>query len=681
MASSNRIRADRLVVLALVGTAVAAALVSSGPPRRPPRVRLADVVEGPHRSQILRAGEEWRRGLTTDVQGEVVLQTHYEVPSEARDEIRLPASVVGASPRVVEVLTADGFDRPRLRRTLEVAAGASAPVATLDFASDEVGQRHRLLARWREDLGRDAPIRTRPVEIASGTVLRVGLAQSAVGEAEFRIAFEPTDGGATGGAADLLRLRDRFGPEAWRDVEVSLEPLAGRRGRFVLRHQSDAGAPLWGDPALEAARAPSLADPAAGRPSFLLVSLDTLRADRMSVFGYGRETTPRLAERRREAGGFYARGVAPASSTAPSHMTLFTSTLPCVHGVLGLFAEESLPHPLRTLPEILAERGYATSAVTENGYMGHSFGFTRGFDRFREVRREESAEDPVVETTFSVAAEALRAVARHPPFLFLAHTYAVHAPYLPPAEAVRALGVGESDSERYDAEVWHLDRLLDELLSDAEAAGLLENTYVVLFSDHGEEFGEHGRIGHGFQLFEESVRVPLIVLGPGLPAVASDEAWGLIDVAPTLLDLARAPAWRQARGRSFAPSLAGRGEARAQPVFGETAHQNQRMALEGRWKVVHDAEGPATHVFDLDADPGEAAADDSEEGRAAAKRLLAAYRAACVEARSALGVTPDRSKASSAQWESWDRSRIEKLRALGYVDDGDAQSGSAAQGS
>lgn len=662
----SRARTGHIVVRLLAVLVVVVALTSAlSRPRTDsaPWTRLRPFSPEIAAHTALRAGDEWRRGLTPHGRGEAILATHFKVPASGRAEIDLPPIGDPDTPRAIEILSAKAFDPPELRTTVRLESGAPAPTTEIQFAPEEAGQRVQLLARWTEEGRSHEPIRSEPVTIGPSQSLFVSLAQTEDGEARFSVSFVRE----SGEPLPVRELSGSFGPDAWRDVEVDLSGLAGETGTFLFEHASEHAAPLWGTPSL--GPAPGTTPPSPPRrPNFIFVSLDTLRADRMSAYGYARQTTPHL-DRRLDGGGVrFSHAIAPASSTAPSHMSLFTSTLPCTHGVLGLFAEEALPKPLRTLPEVLSDAGYATLAVTENGYMGHSFGFTRGFDRFIEMRGEDSASAPLVDATFATAARLLRARPTGAPFLLLVHTYAVHAPYLPPRDAIQAIGAEANDSDRYDAEVLHLDAVLDRFLAEAEKTGALDETYVFLLSDHGEEFGEHGRNGHGFHLFEESVHVPLIVLGEDLAPTTHEGPWGLIDVAPTVVDLAALPAWAQARGQSFAPILAGEKKDRVGPLFGETAHQNQRMALSGPLKVVYDEESSGVRVFDLSTDPRESSPLEDDESRDAGRQLLADYAEHCEETSALLEIQADRTKALSERWQSWDRERIQKLKALGYVD-------------
>ena len=650
----------RAFAIAVVVIALADAL-SSTPPARWTRLRPFSTEVAAHTA--LRAGDEWRRGFTPHGRGEAILATHFKVPASASARIDLPPIGDPNTPRVIEILSAKSFDPPELRTTLRVEPGAQAATTAIQFAPDEAGDRVQLLARWTEESRSSEPIRSELVTIGPSQSLFVSLAQTEGGDARFSVSFV----NASGEQRLVGEFIGSFGPDAWRDVEADLSALAGETGTFLFEHSSARAAPLWGTPSL----GPTDGRPPPSqvrRPNFIFVSLDTLRADRMSAYGYARETTPRLDRRLGRNGVRFSHGIAPASSTAPSHMSLFTSTLPCTHGVLGLFAEEALPKPLRTLPEILSDNDYATLAVTENGYMGHSFGFTRGFDRFIEMRGEDLASAPLVDATFATAAQLLRSRPAGAPFLLLVHTYAVHAPYLPPQDAVRAIGADASDSDRYDAEVLHLDAVLDRFLAEAEKSGALDETYVFLLSDHGEEFGEHGRHGHGFHLFEESVHIPLIVLGEDLAPQTHEGPWGLIDVAPTVIELAGLPQWAQARGQSFARILGGEKNDRVGPLFGETAHQNQRMARRGDLKVVFDEESSKVRVYDLSTDPRESSPLEDDEARDAGRQLLADYAEHCAKTSAVLEIQADRTKALSDRWQSWDRERIEKLKALGYVD-------------
>jgi arylsulfatase len=321
----------------------------------------------------------------------------------------------------------------------------------------------------------------------------------------------------------------------------------------------------------------------------VLVSLDTLRADRLSCMGYARPTTPTLD-------AWAARGVrfadcwAASTRTAPSHMSLFSGLEPLAHGVWNVSAGDgaraALSPEQRTLPERLAEAGWRTAMLCDSGNVHPALGFGRGFELI--------AAQPTALAEKAAGVEAfLEARDQRPEFLFL-HTYEPHAPYLPGAldrgrftdpnyggeflrrvetlagspragayaEAGRFLkefeGLGPDDlrflSDLYDENVAHTDRELGRVLERLEFAAQ-RPTWWVFTSDHGEEFMEHGSLGHSGGLTRELLHVPLIVVGPGAKVHVDTSPVGQVDLAATLEELLNLEA--QLPGRSFAARVRG----------------------------------------------------------------------------------------------------------------------------
>jgi arylsulfatase A-like enzyme len=289
------------------------------------------------------------------------------------------------------------------------------------------------------------------------------------------------------------------------------------------------------------------------RPNVLLLSLDTLRADHLGCYGYPKGTSPHL-DRFSGAGVVFTNCRAQAPWTLASHMALFTSMLPSHNGVDSI--SKVLPERVATLAQLLRDAGYQTAALVNNGQMMKHWGFGRGFDLWREF-----AVDTPAGSCPNITAEALtwiRDKGTVAPFFLFLHYYDAHDPYDAPEAYRRKLGTTLTGAEArklcwrhrtparplktadlladlvaaYDAEIAWLDDELGKLLAAVPA-----NTLVVIFSDHGEAFAEHGWLLHGATLYEEEVRVPLIVRLPeGEPKRKSiDEPVMLLDVAPTIL--------------------------------------------------------------------------------------------------------------------------------------------------
>ncbi len=423
--------------------------------------------------------------------------------------------------------------------------------------------------------------------------------------------------------------------------------------------------------------------------NLVLVSLDTLRPDRLGAYGHDRDTSPALDALAAD-GVVFEDASATSPWTLPSHASLLTGLYPNRHRLRG--HADALPAGARTAAEVLGEAGFETLGVVSSPLLGPDYGLDRGFDRLRVVsplgetiagyRRVENRAREVTDA----ALELLDARGAAPFFLFV-HYYDAHTDYAPDADvaarfvdtpagvldgrietllAVRRgeLRPGEADVahvlQLYDAEVRQLDDQLARLFTRLAEAGLADDTLVVVTSDHGEEFLEHGSVLHSRTYFQEVVRVPLILRGPGVargrraPGLVS-----LVDVLPTACALL---------GVAPPPGLPGRDLlAPADPdrvVFAEGDYLNERpntyrMARRGPHKLIRNAYSGSERLVDLDWDPAERR-DSALRAPAAADRLRAeldAY-AARAAADAAAGDAPDDSESDA---------RIEQLRQLGYV--------------
>ncbi len=356
----------------------------------------------------------------------------------------------------------------------------------------------------------------------------------------------------------------------WFEASVDLGAYSGRRLSLVLQTAVDRAddrgpfsRPIWGNPMVIARRVGSTTP-----PNVILISIDALRARSIGAYGRERATTPFLDAFARE-GVLFTQAVAQSTTTPASHMTLFTSLYPGTHGVTDLTHGSDLD-AYGTLAEILRQHGYATAAVTEDGLLEPSLGFDRGFDSYTETKNR-GAERALghLEHTARIVAEWL-AKRRDEPFFLFVHSAQVHEPYTPPSQYRGIFGVagavGPADAlDRYEETVRYTDDQLAALWQSIAPLGVADHTIVVITSDHGEEFGEHGALGHGTQLFDETLLVPLIMRAPGLlPRGARVDAQvGLIDVLPTLLDLLHLPIPVHAEGRSLAALFHGDDDGRA----------------------------------------------------------------------------------------------------------------------
>ncbi|MEL7061933.1 MAG: sulfatase [Acidobacteriota bacterium] len=413
----------------------------------------------------------------------------------------------------------------------------------------------------------------------------------------------------------------------------------------------------------------------AEQPSVILVSIDTLRADRLGTYGHPRDTSPEIDAFARRA-VLFEQTMAHAPSTLLSHAALFTSRWPQHHGASHI-RNLPLSDRLTTLAEVFADAGYATAAFHAGAQLAPEFGLEQGFEVYDTVDRHRFAANVTAAFDWLDARDTTR-----PFFLFL-HTYEVHHPYTPDAEnlarfdegydgplpdaisvdLLRRINAGVVPIDAadlahieatYAAEIRSMDTAFGELLRGLEARDLLTDAVLALTSDHGEEMGEHGDVGwHSITLYQEMLHVPWLLKLPEDRGAGRrvETVVASIDIAPTLLDVAGVEQPRGFNGRSVLPALDGPIEKRSIVAFWDEIDGTLHEALlEGRSKL-HDAE-----LYDLIDDPGEQRdlAAIEPERRDALRRRLEELTAA------------DRAP-SPPPPVSLDPETEERLRSLGYV--------------
>lgn len=427
-----------------------------------------------------------------------------------------------------------------------------------------------------------------------------------------------------------------------------------------------------------------------GRPSVILISLDTLRADRVGFMGYTRDTTPGLDEMAVQ-GIVFENAISPAPWTLPAHVSLLTSQLPNEHRVRRV-ASRVRPHHL-LLAECFRDAGYRTAAFTGGGYVSSDYGYKQGFQIYQD--HNEGAEGGPAGIA-RAALEWVRGAGDQPFFLFV-HTYEPHGPYLQ-RDFVRSADRGRltdemiagevnsvhdpSPAERryisdlYDGDIANTDRAMGGLLMTLRDEGILAHAIVIVTSDHGEDFWDHDAVDiprHGHTLYEEIVHVPLFMSAPGLlPAgIRVRTPVSLIDLAPTLLGLAGLPPRRSMRGQNMAGALRAGNEPEMRPLLSEAVRYGPpRYAWRNHGLKVILTPDPAPidesssvipgrlEIFDLSADPLEQ------------QTLVANPPAGIANAVSILkgraGLEQDDLSGADDVEQSEDLKR--QLRSLGYVD-------------
>jgi len=369
----------------------------------------------------------------------------------------------------------------------------------------------------------------------------------------------------------------------------------------------------------------------------VLISVDCLRADHLGAYGYARKTSPRI-DQFASQGVVFETAVSSSSYTHPTHMSMLTGLPPSVHGATRW---RRLARAVPYIPELLSREGYRVDAVVSGAYLSQNFGFERGFHTYRYIQ------DPGAERLVDEAIDLLRRGEGQSHFLFL-HMFDPHWKYLPPAEFRIRFGqrpgdisdllskVPQSDPPEsrkeiedminlYDGEIAYLDQEVGRLFDELKAMGLYDRSLIIVTADHGEAFFEHGYWEHSQTLYEEMVRIPLIVKWPeDSPVATIDSLVSQTDIFPTVLDVAgvdRPSPWaiplrRYLDGTS--PSLDSRKvvmEVTWDPL--DTRRASMKIALRGQdLKYIATLHAPTVddlyvaeirdeELYDLRSDPGE----------------------------------------------------------------------------
>jgi choline-sulfatase len=421
------------------------------------------------------------------------------------------------------------------------------------------------------------------------------------------------------------------------------------------------------------ARTPPPQSPAVPR-HLVLITIDTLRADRLGVYGAVGVATPRLDAIAR-AGVMARDASAHVPITLPSHVSLMTGLLPAGTGIRDNITADKVP-AVPLLAEVLHQASFATGAFVSSVVLSSFSGLNRGFDAYAdqfeggtEARFLSSVRKRGDVTTAQAIEwlESTRERARERRLFLWLHLFDPHDPYEPPEPyASRYSG------RPYDGAVAWTDELVGRLDDAIARLGLRDDTLLVVTSDHGEGLGEHGELLHGFFVYQSTLRVPWLARGPGIrPNSRLDTTVRLVDVFPTVLDLLNVPRPHAARldGRSLAPALHRFSGIEEPTIYAETlvpllhfGWSDLRVLREGRWKYI---QAPRPELYDLSTDPGEQRnVIAAQPSRARAMRGgLASVLAA---ERRALGDGRERAQAVPGDL-------LERLGALGYVHVGDAQ--------
>lgn len=419
-------------------------------------------------------------------------------------------------------------------------------------------------------------------------------------------------------------------------------------------------------------------------PNIILISLDTLRAQSMSCYGFAKRTTPFLDQLTQE-GVLFENMCAASTSTPPSHMSMMTGLYLGVHGVLN---EQVLDPVIKTLPEILSEAGYATCAVTENGFLIRDMGFGRGFDDYYEIK------DVVLFDKLLVAGGFARDVFERGKawveekqdqkfFLFL-HTYEVHSPYFPPPPYDTMFldnpAIYENHLKRtreykgrinytklppefvraqYEGETRFVDEIIKDFISFLKQRDLEGKTMVIITSDHGEELFEHqNRVGHGYFTYNVESHIPFIMWMPGTvpQGLRIKNQVSNVDILPTLVDFLNLNLDGKVQGRSLYPLVVNPSQKDNRHVFCEANKQTCVKSLE--YKFIDSKE-----LFLYESDPEERnnKAALHQDLCNSANHLLFSFQKECKLLRAEKGLH------GSDRTINLSETDINKLKVLGYI--------------
>jgi arylsulfatase A-like enzyme len=427
-----------------------------------------------------------------------------------------------------------------------------------------------------------------------------------------------------------------------------------------------------------------------GSPSVILIVVDTLRADHLGTYGAPRFTSPELDAYARH-GAVFEHAYAPSPWTLPTVASVFTGLLPAQHGAGTLLTvgAKVLYAKLDDRPPTLGERlralGYPTHAVAGNPNLDKRFGLARGFDTY-DFRAGDMEHIRRADAVVDAAALWIKSRRGAPFFLFL-HMFDPHMNYDPPAptrgrfsgglpsgrlklpfaESGRAragrlwLNIEEQEFVRaaYDEEIAFVDLQIGRLFTILRDAGVLDQTIVIFTADHGEELWDHNAFEHGHTLYDELLRVPLIVWGPGIRPGRIDAPVSLVDLAPTVLGALAAPPIAESPGLSLWPLLSTGAPQPPRALHAEHTRYGPDRAAVVRWpyKAVVDLDSGAQQLFDLENDPGE------RVNLAAKDPATMAALAAAIADRTAA-----RHKQPAPEAVTLDSATRERLQQLGYLE-------------
>ncbi len=438
------------------------------------------------------------------------------------------------------------------------------------------------------------------------------------------------------------------------------------------------------------------------KPNILLITLDTVRWDRISCYGQAKNTTPTIDKLAAE-GVRYQRAITPASWTLPAHASMFTGVLPSRHGAhyvtndanagAGLFQANKMDAELPTLAEELKKAGYGTGAVISGPLLHSRFGTNKGFDYYDDKNLFSAKKSEFHRRAHETTDLAVQWLRRHlvefsekPFFLFLNY-YDAHSPYTPPepwGDPTIPLELCSSNSGRYDdvlkanrdltgeehrllllqydGEIGFVDSQIKRLFSEMKRLGVYDSTLIVVTSDHGESFGEHRLLGHGRALYEELIRVPLIIKYPlkDKKIGVVKERVSLLSLMPTLLEYIGHPVPKTVASGT----LHDKEQVLIAEIFrdvgwivayGARFDRDLKAIYDGDYKLIWSSTGQH-ELYNIEADP-----DESRDLREDLPKMASRLQS------QALSIAHESKRPSTTASPEIDDEMKESLKALGYM--------------
>jgi arylsulfatase A-like enzyme/tetratricopeptide (TPR) repeat protein len=419
----------------------------------------------------------------------------------------------------------------------------------------------------------------------------------------------------------------------------------------------------WGPPETDADARRWLAArrPAPTGVNVVVLTLDTLRADRLGCYGFHGIETPNIDAVASE-GVLFEQATSTVPLTLPSHASIFTGLIPPHHGVRdngGFFVEEKTT----TLAERMKEGGYATGAFIGAWVLDSRWGLDQGFDVYSD--RFDLSKYKVVnlgtvqkrgDEVMDLALAWLEGV-RAEKFFAWVHLYDPHTPYEPPEPFL-----SRYPGQKYLGEVAYTDQVVGRLVSWLKNAGVWDRTILVLLADHGESLGEHGENTHTFFVYDATLHVPLVVRTPWGDHGRSRAQVSTVDVMPTVLDLVGLPPQPEIDGHSLARLVLRPATGMPEIAYSETyfprfhfGWQHLRSMRDGRWKYI---EAPTPELYDVQQDPGEA------------RNVCGAFPTRAEDLRLRLVQMAGSGVQAAPDEAALDPETLQRLAALGYVGGG-----------